>query len=98
MVLIGGDIHRSRALRHDTAASAGYPLVELITSPLANLVIDLANAPHPGLLKDMGVDQTFLLLTADSTREVAVLDAAFVGVEGNTLYELRLTADELRKQ
>ena len=72
------------------------PLVELITSPLANSVIEAANAPHPGLLKDMGAPQSFLLLTADTSAEPATLTARFVDEQGATLYELELRASELR--
>ena len=95
VVLLGGDIHRSRVLRHDTRASAGYELVELITSPLANFVIPTANQPHPGLLYDLGETQSFLELETSRDGEQHVLDARLhVGAE--VRYELRLSASELR--
>ncbi|MCP3917916.1 MAG: hypothetical protein GY711_20405 [bacterium] len=86
VVLVGGDIHRSRAVRHATRDVVGYDLVELISSPLANFVIEAANAPHPGLLKDMGVDQSFLLI--DASADPPRLTARFQDKDGKTLYEL----------
>jgi alkaline phosphatase D len=98
VILVGGDIHRTRAVRHDTQKSAGYPLIELITSPLANTVIESANAPHPGLLADRGIDQTFLLLTADATVEPAQLEARFIDAKGVAQIALTFSADELSQE
>ncbi len=64
VVLLSGDIHRSRVIRHATREVVGYELTELITSPLAQSVIALADAPHPGLVWDVGVEQTCLLIEA----------------------------------
>ena len=65
VVLVGGDIHRTRVVQHAAPAALGYDLVELITSPLANSVIAAAAAPHPGLRFDAGVEQSALLLEHD---------------------------------
>lgn len=54
VVLMGGDIHRQRVVRHDTKAIVGYDLIELISSPSHAKIIDSANQPHPGLLYDGG--------------------------------------------
>ena len=62
VVLVSGDIHRSRVIRHATREGVGYELTELITSPLAQSVIALADAPHAGLVWDVGVEQTCLIL------------------------------------
>lgn len=74
VVLVGGDIHRSRLIRHATRETVGYELTELITSPLAQSVIALADAPHPGLVWDAGVEQTCLVIEATRT----VLTARFL--------------------
>lgn len=59
--LVGGDIHRSRVVRHDEALElAGYAIHEFITSPLHGGVIESANAPHPGLVADFGAPNAFL--------------------------------------
>ena len=62
VTLVGGDIHRSRVIQHASKSLAGYDIIELIVSPMHDGVIASANAPHPGLIKDMGEPQTFLLL------------------------------------
>lgn len=97
VLLMGGDIHRSRLVRHDTAESVGYALHEVITSPLANSVILAANAPHPGLEKDIGIEQTYVTLNADTTASPARLTVRFHDHEGAVLHELVRTSAELRK-
>ncbi len=90
VVLVGGDIHRTRVLRHDTVESVGYPLMELITSPIHASIIDAANAPHPGLLHDSGEPHSFLLITVDTTVTPAILGAQFQNAAGRELYSLTL--------
>ncbi|MDP6539519.1 MAG: alkaline phosphatase D family protein [Planctomycetota bacterium] len=96
VVLVGGDIHRTRALRYPTTESAGYELYEFITSPMANTVIAAANAPSEHLLHDAGVQQTFLLLTADTTARPATLTARFLDQEGDELFAVATDAGALR--
>ena len=91
VVLVGGDIHRSRVIRHDTKASAGYNIIELISSPMHRSVIKSANAPHPGLIKDMGEPHTFLLLDAAQRDGVATAARArFVNDEGTEHFAIDL--------
>jgi alkaline phosphatase D len=92
VALVGGDIHRTRALRYPTTTTAGYDLTELITSPMANSVIEAANAPSPYLLYDVGDEQTYMRVTAD--RET--LRAEFRSVGGATHYTVTLAAQDLR--
>ena len=63
VVLVGGDIHRTRVLHHRTADTAGYQIPELITSPIHDGVIETANAPHPDLIHDSGQPNTLLLVS-----------------------------------
>lgn len=77
VVLIGGDIHRSRILRYPTTSSAGYDITELIISPFHESVIDAANAPHPALIADYGLGHTYLILQASGRGSEAVLSANF---------------------
>lgn len=94
VTLIGGDVHRSRVIRHATADVAGYDIIELITSPMHARVIELANAPHPGLIKDMGEPSSFLMLRADTTQEDAhELTATFISAKKGVLYEYLVTSD-----
>lgn len=95
VILIGGDIHRSRALRYETIESVGYKLVELITSPMHDGIIETAKAPHPGLLFDAGEPHSFLLLTADTTAEPPTLTGELQNAAGKTLYKIILPANEL---
>lgn len=96
VVLVGGDVHRSRALRHDTSALVGYELTEFISSPLANLVIPAANQPHPGLLFDDGTPFSFLELEAlPAGGGQHRLRARFHAGE-RVVYELELLSSELR--
>jgi alkaline phosphatase D len=90
VVLVGGDIHRSRALRYPTTESAGYELTELITSPLANTVIEAANAPSPHLLHDVGQKETFLLVTVDMTAKPPTLVGKCMNAAGEELFEVAL--------
>lgn len=96
VVLIGGDIHRSRALRHATAELAGYDLTELISSPLANTVIEAANVPSPALLFDVGVQQSFLSIDVDARVRPARLRARCVGGRGEIYFEVDLNESELQ--
>lgn len=94
VTLIGGDVHRSRLIRHATEDVAGYDIIELITSPMHARVIGLANAPHPGLIKDMGEPSSFLMLRADTTQQDAPeLTATFISAAKGVLYEYIVTGD-----
>jgi alkaline phosphatase D len=95
-VLIGGDIHRTRVVRHDVEEWVGYPLVELITSPMANSTILTAKQPHPGLLFDTGNTQNFMAFEADSTVDPPRWTARFIDHEGNELYRISRTETELK--
>lgn len=49
VVLVSGDVHRSRVIRHATAAMIGYDLMEFVTSPLHGRVIaELDVRERPG--------------------------------------------------
>jgi alkaline phosphatase D len=95
VTLIGGDIHRTRVVRHDVEEWTGYPLIELITSPMANSVIASANQPHPGLLYDVGNSQTFMSFEADSTTSPAAWVARFLDHKGGELFRISRTLTEL---
>ena len=90
IVLAGGDIHRTRVLRYETTETAGYPLTELVTSPIHGSVIDTANAPHPALVHDSGEPNALLLITVDTNRTPATLVAQFQNAAGRELYSVTL--------
>lgn len=82
VVLVGGDIHRSRCVLHDSERRAGYAVPEFITSPMHGRIIDAANQPHPGLQFDAGAPHSFLLLeSAENEAGVPTLTARIMAVE-----------------
>lgn len=98
VVLIGGDIHRSRVLQYPAEQGAGYVITELITSPMANSVIALANAPSEHLRWDAGLPQTWLRIVVDAARSDALMTAEFWNVEsGGIVHEVTLRASELAR-
>ncbi|MBM4183610.1 MAG: alkaline phosphatase family protein [Gemmatimonadetes bacterium] len=97
VVLVGGDIHRTRVLRYPTEDVVGYPLTELITSPIHDGVIVDAKAPHPSLVFDSGTPHSFMLLTVDTTVDVPTLHARFIDSGGAELYAVTLDAATLRR-
>ncbi len=96
VVLVSGDIHRTRAIVHPTRALAGYDLPELITSPLAQTPIAAGAVPTPGLLFDAGIPHTFLQLDARIDGDTAELTARLCDGEGKVLFTLTRTAAQLR--
>ena len=96
VVLIGGDIHRSRVLRHQSMERAGYRIPELITSPIHDGVIASANTPHPALVHDSGEPNTVLLVTVDNRDNPAVLSVSFQNRDGREFYNLTISDHELR--
>jgi len=96
VILVGGDVHRSRILRHRTREIAGYAIPELITSPIHSQIIDAANAPHPALVHDMGEPHTFLVISVDKTAGQATLCAEFMNKDGRKLYSLKFAQKDLK--
>jgi alkaline phosphatase D len=95
VVLVGGDVHRTRVLRYDTSSVVGYALTELITSPMHDGVIPTADVPHPALVHDSGEPHAFLAVTVDTTVGPARLLARFQNAGGRELYSLTLDAADL---
>jgi len=92
VVLVSGDVHRSRVLVHPTAARAGYDLVELVTSPLHARVHADAAVTGPEVVFDSGTPNSFLLLEARSTLGGESLAARFVTASGTVFHERVLTS------
>ena len=90
VVLVSGDIHRSRVVKHDSQDSAGYDLIELISSPMHHRIIESANAPHPGLIWDAGLKNSFLLLTVDRQETATSTTAQFIDRTGDIAFEYRV--------
>jgi alkaline phosphatase D len=86
LVLVGGDIHRSRVILHPTAALAGYDVPEFITSPLAQSVIEAAKVDLPGLLFDVGAPSAFLQVQAQRSESGAQFVGRIVDSSGAELF------------
>ncbi len=92
VVLVGGDIHRTRVVRHAAAQLDGAGLVEWITSPLAYSVIKAANAPHPGLLYDGGLTDTCLVFDIEVAAQAARLLGRIIDPAGKVHFSLEQRA------
>ncbi len=95
VVLVGGDIHRSRVILHPFKALAGYDVPELISSPLAQSVIEAAKVDAPGLLFDVGAAASFLLVAASRENSGAQLRAHIVDGAGKELFARTFSLAEL---
>jgi alkaline phosphatase D len=94
VVLVAGDVHRSRVIRHAVSDVAGEDLLEFITSPLHDRVMAASAAPHPGLIADFAEPHTFLLMTADTTVAPPRLELRMENAAGEVLFETTITGGE----
>lgn len=97
VILVGGDIHRSRHLVHPTKARVGYDLHELVTSPLAEHPAPDNNIPSPYLKYDAELKNSFLLIEATDRGDASQLSAKFHS-EADVRYELTLSRQDLSFQ
>ena len=86
VTLVSGDIHWSRVIEHDTESKIGYDLVEFITSPIHERLIEAANAKHSGDLFSVGEINSFLLLEAIASDEQATLTMTITNADGQKLF------------
>ena len=96
LVLVSGDVHRSRVILHPTKAVLGYDLPEFVTSPLAQNVIESNAVPTPGLVFDAGEAHSCLFLDATGNGAEATLRAVFTAGDGREFHTRVLTAAQLR--
>ncbi len=93
VVLIGGDIHVSRYLKHPQRV--GYDLHDFITSPAHTSTIPSLNVPHPSLEWSSEQPQQFLTLKADTRGNPAVLTARYILKDGTVQKEVVIPYDQL---
>jgi alkaline phosphatase D len=94
VVLVGGDVHRSRVILHPTAAVVGYDLPEFVTSPLAQNVIEANAVPVLGLVFDAGEPHSCLFLTATTANGGDVtLRAVFQAGDGREFHVREFAPD-----
>jgi len=94
-VLIGGDIHVSRHLKHPMTDRIGYDLHQWVISPMHDSVIPELNVPHPHLKWGEPIANIFLRVVADTTVNPPTLEAVFMDRHGKRHYEVKLTAVDL---
>ncbi len=92
VILVSGDIHWSRLIRHDTKETIGYDLHEFVTSPIHEKLIATANPPHENLLFSAGEQNSFLLLETSLEDVHHVLSMTFRNASGDSLHQHRFTA------
>jgi len=97
VILVSGDVHRTRVMSHLTDATAGYRIPELTTSPIHEGIIANSNQPHPGLVFDSGTPNSFLLLTRTGSGPQAALTAQFLTKTGKTFFQRSYSLRELTK-
>jgi len=97
VLLVGGDIHCSRLLRYKTEAQVGYPIHQMIVSPIHNSTIPSLNVAHPDLIEGAAVPHVWLRLEVDSTHKPATLHAEWVQMDGLKMWDLSLDEDQLSK-
>lgn len=96
VVLVGGDIHIPRVIRHVAAEEhLGYVPVELVSSPLANQPIPAATAPHPGLVWNVQAPSVALILEVERGETAPRVVARFIGPDGDALYVHSLAPADL---
>jgi hypothetical protein len=93
VVLIGGDIHVSRYLKHPQRV--GYDLHDFVTSPAHTGIIPSLNVPHPSLEWSSEEPQQFLTLKADTRVNPAVLTARYILKDGTVQKEVVIPYDQL---
>jgi len=92
VVLVSGDVHRSRVVLHPVAALAGYDVPEFTTSPLAQDVIEANRVDLPGLVFDAGEPESCLVLAVDG----GTLIATFVAGDGREFWRREFATGELQ--
>lgn len=94
-VLIGGDIHCSRLLQYKTEEQVGYPIRQFIVSPIHDSTIPSLNVAHPDLVRGEAVPHVWMRLEVDSTVQPPTLHAEWVQMDGQEMWDITLTEDEL---
>lgn len=86
IILVSGDIHWSRVIKHNTTDTIGYDVHEFITSPVHEKLIIAADAYHEGLVFSIGEPNSFLLLESNKNEDSISLKMSLQNAIGETLY------------
>ncbi len=94
VVLVGGDIHLSRYLKHPQRC--GYDVHDFITSPGHMSTIPSLDVYHPSLEWSLIQGNQFLTLTADTTLPDPTLTARYLTGDGSIQKEVVMPYSTLR--
>jgi alkaline phosphatase D len=86
VILVSGDIHWSRVIKHNTTDTIGYDLHEFITSPIHEKLIVAADAYHEGLVFSIGEPNSFLLVETKKNKDDIELTMSLRNADGEILY------------
>ena len=96
VVLVSGDIHRPRVIRHVGLKEAlGYAPIELVSTPLANHPIAAAAESHPGLVWDDECASVALTLEVRNENEQQSVSANFLLPNGDSLHSFAFDLGDL---
>jgi alkaline phosphatase D len=90
VVLVSGDVHWSRVIRHDTGDRLDHDLMEFVTSPIHEKLIAAANPPHPGLVFSVGEINSFLVVDAAVEGGTASMSLRIRNASGEDLHTTRV--------
>jgi alkaline phosphatase D len=98
VLLVSGDIHVSRLLKYPAESTVGYPLYQLISSPVHARVIPALNVPHPALVHSAVAPNTFLLLTVDAAADEPYVLAQFLDKSNKSIFpDTKIALSSLRQ-
>jgi alkaline phosphatase D len=96
VVLVGGDLHRSRAVRHSTKDTIGYDLIELVTSPLASDPV--GGSPSAStFLFDAPLEHAFARISAERKEKGFAAALELCGGGGSWAWRLELGPGDLSR-
>ena len=97
VVMVAGDLHQSRVVEHQTIPTAGYSIVEFVSSPIHSHTEPESNFPHPGLRRHINAGNVFLQLEVDTQTDSGTVSGRFIDKAGKVLHEEILPIPLLQK-
>lgn len=97
VVLVGGDIHCSRLLQYKTEEQVGYPIRQCIVSPIHDSTIPSLNVAHPDLIRGEAIPHVWLRVEVDTTKTPATLEAKWLQMDGQEMWQMSLNEVELTR-
>lgn len=96
VVLVGGDLHRSRVVVHPTEETGiPYPVREIVASPLGGNAAKDAGVKTAAVAFDAAENYSYVLLTADSFEKPPRLTAVLKSANSGELFRVELGSGAL---